>query len=74
MTPERWQGVKKVLDCALERTPEERCAFVEQACAGDEELRKKVESLIASHEKTGSFIDVPPFEAAAKRSQKRSWN
>jgi serine/threonine-protein kinase len=66
MTPERWQRVKKVLDCALERTPEERCAFVEQVCAGDEELRKEVESLIASHEKTGSFIDVPPFEAAAQ--------
>jgi Tol biopolymer transport system component/predicted Ser/Thr protein kinase len=66
MTPERWQTVKEVLESALERTPEERSVFLERACAGDEELRKEVESLIASHEKTGNFIDVPPFEAAAQ--------
>ena len=31
----------------------------------DESLRKEVESLLASHEKDGSFIDSPAYEAAA---------
>ncbi len=35
-------------------------------CGGDELLRKEVESLIASHEKDGSFIDSPAYQAAAK--------
>ena len=39
--------------------------FISQACSGDEDLRSEVESLIASHEQGGSFIDMPAFEAAA---------
>src|SRR6201988_2347499 len=45
--------------------PEERSSFVSRACSGDEELRNEVESLIASHEESGSFIDKPAFEEAA---------
>src|SRR6201988_3367348 len=45
--------------------PEERSSFVSRACSGDDELRNEVESLIASHEQSGSFIDQPAFEAAA---------
>src|SRR4029077_5676812 len=32
----------------------------------DAELRKEVESLVAAHEKDGSFIDAPAYEAAAR--------
>ena len=66
MTPERWHKIRELFKSALERAPDERKAFLDQACAGDEELRKEVESLIASHEKTGRFIDEPAFEAAAQ--------
>ena len=66
MPPERWHKVKELFHSALEREPSERISFLDQTCAGDEELRKEVESLIASHEKTGSFIDEPAFEAAAQ--------
>lgn len=45
--------------------PEDRSSFVAQACSGDENLRSEVESLIASHEESGSFIDQPAFELAA---------
>jgi hypothetical protein len=65
MTPEWWQQVKELFHSALEREPCQRTEFLDEACSGDEELRKEVESLIASHEKTGSFIDSPAFEAAA---------
>jgi len=66
MTPERWQRVKEIFQAALERAPGERSAFLAEACRGDESLRKEAESLIASHEKTGTFIDAPAYEAAAE--------
>jgi len=49
MTAERWQEVKKALDGALERTPEQRPAYLEETCT-DPSLRREVESLLAAHE------------------------
>src|SRR5437016_2077840 len=66
MTPERWQKVKEMFEAVLDRTPGERSAFLSSACGGDESLRREVESLLASHEKDGSFIDSPAYEAAAE--------
>jgi serine/threonine protein kinase len=65
MTPERWQQVKDIFNSAITYRPEERSLFISRVCSGDEELRSEVESLIASHEQSGSFIDKPAFEAAA---------
>ena len=45
---------------ALSRPPEERAAFLEQACAGRPELRAAVEALLAAHEKSGNILDEPP--------------
>src|ERR1041384_8091275 len=66
MTPEHWQKVKQIFQAALERAPGARAAFVASACRGDEALRHEVESLIKSHERDGSFIDSPAYEAAAE--------
>jgi eukaryotic-like serine/threonine-protein kinase len=65
MTPERWQRVKGIFQAAVERAPDERDVFLASACEGDEVLRREVESLIASHEKDGSFIDSPAYQATA---------
>ena len=65
MTPERWQQVKSIFNSALNYRPEERGVFISEACSGDEALRSEVESLIASHERSGSFIDEPAFANAA---------
>jgi serine/threonine protein kinase/Tol biopolymer transport system component len=65
VTPERWQQVKEIFNSAINYQPEERSSFISRACSGDEELRSEVESLIASHEQSGDFIDKPAFEAAA---------
>jgi serine/threonine-protein kinase len=54
MTPERWQQVKEVLRGALELAPEQRPAFLEQACAADHSLRQDVESLLASSDEARS--------------------
>ena len=40
------------------KTPEERAAFLDQACAGDPELRKSVESLLAAYDE-GEFLESP---------------
>jgi eukaryotic-like serine/threonine-protein kinase len=65
MSPERWQQVKEIFNSALSYRAEERDSFLSQACSGDMNLRKEVESLIASHEQSGGFIDEPAFVAAA---------
>jgi len=57
MTPERWKKIEAVFEQVLELTPDQRPAFLESSCDGDEELRREVESLLDSHAHAGSFID-----------------
>ncbi len=40
----------------------QRSDYLDQACAGDTLLRSQVESLIAAHERSGQFLDVPALE------------
>ncbi len=49
---------------ALSRSPEERAAFLEQACEGLPEFLAAVKALLASHEKSGNFLDRPPTDPA----------
>jgi serine/threonine protein kinase/TolB-like protein len=63
--PEHWEEVNELFHAALECEPSTRSAFLARACAGDEALRREVESLIAAHERPGSFVDAPAFELAA---------
>jgi len=43
---ERWLEVKRIFEEALEVAPEERPAFIERTCQGDEELRREVDALL----------------------------
>jgi serine/threonine-protein kinase len=49
MKAERWQRVDELLEAAIEREASERSDFLNQACGGDEDLRREVESLLAAH-------------------------
>src|SRR5438067_4637970 len=62
MNAERWQQIKTLLQSALEREPNQRAAFLAEACAGDEALRKDVDSFICSYDQAGDFIEAPAFE------------
>jgi eukaryotic-like serine/threonine-protein kinase len=62
---ERWKQIDNLFHAAIAREPEQRAAFLDQACAGDEPLRREVESLLAAHEQAGSFIEAPAAELAA---------
>src|ERR1700747_2651871 len=59
-----WQRITDLFDKAMTRGPKERLAFVEEACEGDRDLRKQVERLVKSHEKSGDFLESSAFEVA----------
>jgi len=56
---DRFARAKAIFFQALDRPIAQRPAFVAQACAGDDTLRRDVESLLASDEHADGFIEVP---------------
>ena len=46
MTPERWCEVETMYQATMDRDPEVRSAYLVEACRGDEDLRRDVESLL----------------------------
>src|SRR5437870_10383369 len=64
MEPELWQRITDLFDEAMTRGPKERIAFLEEACDGDRDLRKHVERLVKSHEKSGDFLESSAFAVA----------
>jgi WD40 repeat protein/serine/threonine protein kinase len=49
---------------ARERPPAERPAFLDEACAGDAALRRRVEVLLRAHDDSGSLLDHTALEQA----------
>src|SRR5258708_32489378 len=68
MTPERLLQVEKLYHAALERPAGERPDFLAAACAGDEELRREVESFLTYAESGGGLLDRPAWRAAGDSS------
>jgi len=66
MKRERWNQVDRLLDAALELPPEKRAAFLDEACSGDEVLRKELDALLASDDGARSFLEQPALEVAAR--------
>src|SRR5215831_6352311 len=66
MESERWRQIESLYYSAFERNAAERAAFLIDACAGDDELRREVESLLAVHEQAEGFMDEPALEVAAR--------
>src|SRR5262249_54422998 len=44
----------------------DRAAFLDEACAGDDELRRQVERLLAAHAQADAFLERPVAGAAAR--------
>src|SRR5438093_9984028 len=65
MNSERWEQVARLHRAALERGASERTAFLQEACAGDEGLRREVESLLAYERQAEGFMESLALEAAA---------
>ena len=64
---ERWDRIDELLQSALEMKPDQRAAYLREACAGDAPLLREVESLLSSHEQAGSFIERPALDVTPKR-------
>jgi serine/threonine protein kinase/Tol biopolymer transport system component len=58
--PDRFAHIESLYHAARARTLAERSAFLEAACAGDVELRREVESLLAQPETGRGLLDMPP--------------
>ena len=65
MTPKRLKQADELVEAALKHSPDERAGFLNEACAGDEELRQEVESLLAYDSRAGSFLEEPAFKRTA---------
>ncbi|HEX4949412.1 MAG TPA: protein kinase, partial [Blastocatellia bacterium] len=65
MKPEDWQQIDQVFCSALEREPEERAAFLDEACGGDAELRREVESLLAAEAEAENTTNALPTQIVA---------
>ncbi len=61
MKPERWGKVESIFHKALEADETRRSSVIEELCAGDAELRREVESLLAHYSDSASFIEKPAF-------------
>jgi serine/threonine protein kinase len=64
--PERWQQIEQLFHAALEQQPGGRATFLAEACAGDQALRREVESLLAYKSHDGGFMETPVLEAAPR--------
>jgi serine/threonine protein kinase len=65
MTAARRDRISDLYHRALERPAEERGAFVEHACAGDEALREEIESLLRHEPGAASFLETPAGQVVA---------
>ena len=66
MTPERWGQLEPIYHAALEHALDERDSFLDEACAGDNELRRELAALLSSDGRAENFIEKPAFEVAAR--------
>ena len=64
MTPERWTDVERLFHAALERSPLERPAFLDESCASDAELRREVQSLLDESSLEDGFLEGQALDAA----------
>jgi eukaryotic-like serine/threonine-protein kinase len=64
MSPEQWQKIHELFEAALERPAEDRAAFLERACAGAEETRRRVEAMLEADAQNDLLVDRPAYQAA----------
>jgi pSer/pThr/pTyr-binding forkhead associated (FHA) protein len=66
MNQERWKRIDDIYNKAMDLQPGRREAFVNEACAGNEELLDQINRLLESSDQESGFLDSPAIEIAAK--------
>jgi eukaryotic-like serine/threonine-protein kinase len=62
MNPEQWQAIHELFETALEHPVEERAAFLTEACRGDQEMRRRVEAMLAADARNDLLMDRPAYQ------------
>ena len=65
MPIDRWRRTKELFEAALGLPSEQRTLLLDEACVGEPELRREVESLLASHGEAGDFLEEPASAAVS---------
>ena len=65
MAAERRQRISDLYHAARERLPEERSAYLREACGGDDRLRDEVESLLRYEVASADFLERPAVVVGA---------
>ncbi|MGE0129636.1 MAG: protein kinase [Blastocatellales bacterium] len=78
MKPERWRQIEEIYHAARERDADNRAAYLDEACADDESLRRDVEALLAANdeldEQTRGFLATPALKLEARSlAEERRW-
>ena len=63
---DQWPRIKEIVGAVLEREPDERSTFLDQACSQNPALRAEVESLLAAHADADTLSRLPGAIAAAE--------
>jgi hypothetical protein len=63
---ERLRQIELLYHAALEHDESARATFLDSACAGDEGLRREVDSLLSYSKCSEDFIETPAFAIMAK--------
>ena len=58
MTPELWQRLKPLFHAALERSTQDRSAFIDAACGDDLELKMHLKQLVDAEEQASGSLDA----------------
>src|SRR5688572_13595135 len=66
MRDSHWENLKEIFHAAVALLPDERAAYLDRVCIGDQALRAAVESLVKSSDETGNFVDIPAYQAVAE--------
>ena len=65
--------LEAIFFAALEKGAPERAGYLDQACAGDPSLRRRVEKMLDAQAHAGSFLEQPvPDSVVAVNKQKRA--
>ncbi len=66
MHPDRWKRVDSLYDHAAARTGDDRSRFLDEACDGDDALRRELESALAHDNPAGPFLEESALSVAAR--------
>jgi serine/threonine protein kinase len=66
MQPGRWRQIEELFHSALRLEEGQRASYLQQQCEGDEELRLQLESLLARHNDSESFLESPALDVVAR--------